>query len=300
MSQKKTKTKSSSTGTATTTPNVPSWLQGPAQSYYSQVGNLIGNQANTYGPTANQSAAFSGAQSLTSPNSAINGGIDATRSLLNYAPGSVSAGQLSDTDLSAYMNPYTQNVIDTSMNDLNTARQRAISGGQGQATAAGAYGGSRHGVADALTNESFLSQAASLSANLRNTGYNNAQNAALTDIGNRMNADQFNVNSGLSGAGLRLGAANQLYNQGVGADANSRANLGTQAALGTMERDIQRENDPQNAQMQYLSQIYQLLGIDPSQFIGQTLNQSGTSTGSSTQTGFSFGWSPNGGFSIGG
>lgn len=300
MSQRKTKTKSSSTGTATTTPNVPSWLQGPAQSYYSQVGNLIGNQANTYGPTANQSAAFSGAQSLTSPNSAINGGIDATRSLLNYAPGSVSAGQLSDTDLSAYMNPYTQNVIDTSMNDLNTARQRAISGGQGQATAAGAYGGSRHGVADALTNEGFLSQAASLSANLRNTGYNNAQNAALTDIGNRMNADQFNVNSGLSGAGLRLGAANQLYNQGVGADANSRANLGTQAALGTMERDIQRENDPQNAQMQYLSQIYQLLGIDPSQFIGQTINQSGRSTGSSTQTGFSFGWSPNGGFSIGG
>lgn len=300
MSQRKTKTKSSSTGTATTTPNVPSWLQGPAQSYYSQVGNLIGNQANTYGPTANQSAAFSGAQSLTSPNSAINGGIDATRSLLNYAPGSVSAGQLSDTDLSAYMNPYTQNVIDTSMNDLNTARQRAISGGQGQATAAGAYGGSRHGVADALTNEGFLSQAASLSANLRNTGYNNAQNAALTDIGNRMNADQFNVNSGLSGAGLRLGAANQLYNQGVGADANSRANLGTQAALGTMERDIQRENDPQNAQMQYLSQIYQLLGIDPSQFIGQTINHSGRSTGSSTQTGFSFGWSPNGGFSIGG
>ena len=300
MSQRKTKTKSSSTGTATTTPNVPSWLQGPAQSYYSQVGNLIGNQANTYGPTANQIAAFSGAQSLTSPNSAINGGIDATRSLLNYAPGSVSAGQLSDTDLSAYMNPYTQNVIDTSMNDLNTARQRAISGGQGQATAAGAYGGSRHGVADALTNEGFLSQAASLSANLRNTGYNNAQNAALTDIGNRMNADQFNVNSGLSGAGLRLGAANQLYNQGVGADANSRANLGTQAALGTMERDIQRENDPQNAQMQYLSQIYQLLGIDPSQFIGQTINQSRRSTGSSTQTGFSFGWSPNGGFSIGG
>lgn len=300
MSKRKTKSSSSSTGTATTTPNVPSWLQGPAQSYYSQVGDLIGNQANTYGPTANQSAAFSGAQGLTGTNSAITGGINATRGELGYTPANVSAGQLSDTDLSAYMNPYTQSVIDTSMNDLNTARQRAISGGQGQATAAGAYGGSRHGVADALTNEGFLSQAAGLSANLRNTGYQNAQNAALTDIGNRMNADQFDVTSGLSGAGLRLGAANQLYNQGVGADANTRANVGTQAALGTMERGIQQENDPNNAQMQYLSQIAQLLGIDPSQFIGQTLNQSGTSRGTQTQSGFSFGWSPNGGFSFGG
>ena len=68
-----------------------------------------------------------------------------------YKPMQVGAGQLSSTSLTPYMNPYTKNVIDTSMGDLNRARTMAMNDVGASATSAGAFGGSRHGVAEGVT-----------------------------------------------------------------------------------------------------------------------------------------------------
>ena len=51
--------------------------------------------------------------------------------LYNYDPSlataqSYNAAQLSDQDINQYMNPYTQNVIDSAMGDLDMARQNAL------------------------------------------------------------------------------------------------------------------------------------------------------------------------------
>lgn len=287
LSGSKQKTTSTSTGTATTTPQIPSWIQGPASQYFGQVGNLLtsnpGGVSNPASPLQQQ--AFSGASGLGGFNQALRDAMSGTRGLMSYTPDSVTAGQLRDTDLNPYMNPYTQEVIDTSVADLERARQGIITSTQGAATRAGAYGGSRHGVADAETNTGFLRDVGGLVANLRNQNFNQAQGAAQFDIANRLGADQFNVNSGLQGAQFRGNMASQLGQQGLAQDANSRANLDMQAALGAQQRDIANQNDPTQQRLMYLAQLAQLMGINPSNFIGQTVNSSGTQTGTTSQNG---------------
>jgi hypothetical protein len=286
FSGSKQKTSSTSKGTATTTPQAPSWLEGPASNYFGQIGNLLSqNPQGVSNPASQlQTQAFSGSAGMGGFNQALSDAMGGTRGLMNFQPGSVQAGQLADADLNPYMNPYTQNVIDTSLNDLDRFRQGAISGNQASATRSGAYGGSRHGVADAETNRGFLDQAGSLVANLRNTGFQNAQQGAMFDINNRMGADQFNVNAGLQGAQFRGNMANQLGQQGMAQDANSRATIDQQATLGAQQRDIANQNDPTQMRIQQLSQIAQLLGINPSAFIGQNINSTGTQTGTQTST----------------
>lgn len=284
LSSSKSKTSSKTNSTATSTPTLPSYLQGPANSIYGQIGNLAssGYQGTVNPATANQTSAFNGAQSLGGLNQGLSDAMSGTRGLMNYNPQSVTAGQLANTDMSAYMNPYTNEVIDRSLSDLERGRQGAISNTQGQATAAGAFGGSRHGVADSLTNREFADSAGSLAANLRNAGWNTALGAAQFDIGNRLGADQFNSQQGLAGANFRLGAASQLGSQGMAQDANTRANLGTQADLGAQERDINQQNDPQEAYMRFLAQLQSLYGINPNSLIQQ--NQTGQQTTTGTQT----------------
>lgn len=279
LSSKKTKTSSTSSGTATTTPQAPSWLQGPYQNLFSQVAGMAGGP--TPGAAPLQTQGFAGAGGLNT---------DASRALLNYTPGTVTPGQIAGTDLSPYMNPYTSSVIDASLADLDRARRMAISGDQGAATMAHAYGGSRHGVVDSETNRNFIDQAGGLASQLRALGFTGAQDAAKFDIGARMGADQFNSQQGLAGAQFRLGAANQ-------AEQGDRTNAVTQAALGEQQRDT---TDPVQSRLRYLSQILASLGVNPAAFIGQNITQSGQSSGTTKQSGgFTFGWSPSGGLQVG-
>lgn len=135
---------------------------------------------------------------------------EATRLGMQYQPETVNVGQLATTDISQYMNPYTQQVIDASMADLERQRQMQQNIGGQQASAAGAFGGSRQGVAEALTNEAFLRQGGQLAAGLRQQGFESAQQRALQDIQNQYASDIANRQAGLAGAQFRLGSAQQL------------------------------------------------------------------------------------------
>jgi hypothetical protein len=122
-----------------------------------------------------------------------------------------------------YYNPFEQQVIDTSLNDMEQARQRAVQQTGQQAMSARAFGGSRHGVAEALTSGEYGKQAGSMVANLRNQGYQQAlQLAQQQQLQNQA--------AGLQGAQFRLGAAQQLGQMGqaqTGADY-----LAAQTAMG--------------------------------------------------------------------
>ena len=262
LSSGKTKQTTNTTASRTTTPNVPGYIQSPVQSYYNNLSSLFSMpQSQSFGPSTNQQAAFNGAAGLTgNPN--IGAANNATAGFLNY-----SAPQLLNMDLSGYTNPWQQNVIDAGLSDLERFRGMGINQGASDATRSGAFGGSRHGVADSLTNEAALRSAGDLVANLRSQGFLNAQNAAFQDIGNRMSGDQ-----------LRLGAAGQLLAGGQAADANARANIGTQADLGAQERAISQENDPTNARMMYLQNLFSLLGINPAALIGESSTGTENST----------------------
>lgn len=85
---------------------------------------------------------------------------------------------MSGPQIGRFMNPFTQAVTSQTLQDLESQRQTQAMNTAAQAQRAGAFGGSRHGVADALTNEAYAKQAAQTAANLNMQGFNTALGAA--------------------------------------------------------------------------------------------------------------------------
>jgi hypothetical protein len=113
-------------------------------------------------------------------------------------PTSVTAGMLRDTNLDPYMNPFTRGVIDTTIADNERSRQIAQVADSQRMTAGNAFGGSRSGVAAALTNEGYDRNMGLQIASLNSDNFNQAQRAAQYDIGNRLGADQFNSTNAMN------------------------------------------------------------------------------------------------------
>jgi hypothetical protein len=138
------------------------------------------------------------------------GALMGTAAGMAYTPQQVRAGQLSRTSMTPYMNPYTQNVIGGLQQEAQRSAQMATNQLGAQATAAGAFGGSRQAIAQGQMMGDIQRGLNQQTGQLLQSGYGQAQAAAQQDIANRLAAQQFNVTSGLSGAQQRLGAAQQL------------------------------------------------------------------------------------------
>lgn len=283
ISGSRQRTTTTSSGNATTTPQVPGYIEQPVRNYYGQVGNLFnqtpGQQA--FQPSQLQQQAFAGAGNLgNAGRSNLTQGADAVRGLLDYTPDSVQAGQLSDTNLDPYMDPYQSSVIDSLLGDFSHANDLGIN--SLRAIGQGVHGGSRQAVAAGqMVGDNTRTLTGQL-AGLRSQGYQNAQQAALTDIGNRLNADTFNSQQGLAGANFRLGAGQTLGNMGIAQNADERANLGLMGDLGAQQQQSNAMSDPAMQQAAWLSQLQQLLGLNPGALIGQNVQSSGTQTGTTT------------------
>lgn len=78
-----------------------------------------------------------------------------------------------------YMNPYEEAVVQNVLGDIERQRQAQITAEGARATAARAFGGSRQGVQEALTNEAALKQRRQVAEDLRYRGFTQAQNLAL-------------------------------------------------------------------------------------------------------------------------
>lgn len=109
----------------------------------------------------------------------------------------VSAGQIAGADLGAYINPYESQVVGQALSDIGRQRELEQMQRSAQATAAGAFGGSRHGIAEAETSRAFAEQAARTAAGLRQAGFDRATALAGQDIASRMQADLANQAAGL-------------------------------------------------------------------------------------------------------
>jgi hypothetical protein len=182
-------------------------------------------------------------------------GFDATRNMFGQSMGynprrslnalaNMSAPSILDRNIGAYQNPYTQQVVDTTLADLDRSRQMAVSRDQDRAIGAGAFGGSRSGVLEAETNRAFADQAARTAAGLRQGGFDRATSLAGQDInreignrgfqaglfGNQL-ADQYNNLGLLSGIGgqqqqFQQQALNQAYGQYADAMGYGQKQLG--------------------------------------------------------------------------
>ena len=151
-----------------------------------------------------------------------------------YQPLSVNANQLSSTNITPYMNPYTDEVVKANEADILRGAQIGLDHLGREASMANAYGGSRHGVAMGEMGRSVAQQLAQSSAGLRQAGYQNAQQAALADISNNLQGQLANQQADLSGQGQRLSAAGQLAdiaNLGFGMGQTVNQNLMAQGAM---------------------------------------------------------------------
>ena len=111
------------------------------------------------------------------------GAVEAAR-----APGQIGVDTLARTNFDAYMSPYTQNVINRSLETLGGAQEQALNKLSAQATAARAFGGSRQGVAEAGTREAYGKQASDLVAGLQEKAFTQALGSGQFDIGNLQQA----------------------------------------------------------------------------------------------------------------
>jgi hypothetical protein len=169
----------------------------------------------------------------------------------------IQAGSFLNQNVQQYMNPYTQAVTDQSLKDLERSRQLQQQQTSAQATAARAFGGSRQGVAEAETNRAFGENAARLVAQQNAEAFRSAQQAAESDLGRSMQAQQLNQAQDAATTQQSLALAGQfgLANQAsalTASQANQDALLRSALANQGVDVNVGQLNT-QNAQQRNLA-----------------------------------------------
>ena len=101
---------------------------------------------------------------------------------------------LATTDLSAYQNPFTNEVIDNTISDLDRARKIQLQSDQDAAIGQGAFGGSRSAILESETNRNFADRAGDIASRLRSQGFDRATNLANLDINRGLQSDLYRSN----------------------------------------------------------------------------------------------------------
>ena len=168
--------------------------------------------------------------------------------------GNVQAPQfqgLLSQNIGAYQNPYQQQVIDQSMADIQRQADLARGQSQSRAIGAGAFGGSRSALLESESQLPFVEQMARTSAGLRQSGFEQAQQAAQSDLARQQQLGIFGAEQQQQRALEQARLGQQAGLTGFEAQqqrALEQARLGQQAGLAG--QDIAAQRNLQQAQMQ--------------------------------------------------
>jgi hypothetical protein len=146
----------------------------------------------------------------------------ASAGALQQALGTTEQAMQRPINIGAYANPYENQVVQQSIRDVGSAAQMGINQLDAQAGAAQAFGGSRHGIAQAEAMKGFNQQAMDQAAQLRSQGFNTSLQAAMAD------------------RQARLGAASQLGQLGQQAFGTGQAIQQQQMQQGLLQQGIQQ------------------------------------------------------------
>jgi hypothetical protein len=181
----------------------------------------------------------------------------------------LSLGQGPGT-IGSYMNPFTSQVRANALADLESARRAAIQQTGERAMQARAFGGSRQGVAEALTNAGFARQAGTLGTQLNEQAFNQAVQMQAADLARQQQAQAANQAAGLQGAQLRLAGAGQLGS--LAAQQQALRLGGAQAVMGAggarQALDQQQMDAIRNIGLQRLGIVQSSLGAQPANLGG--------------------------------
>lgn len=184
--------------------------------------NATGSALNlTNFQTPQMTAATSGAYTPTPVSTAATPGLPTAST---YGGASINRGDVRDlsaptglSQLDQYMNPYTTDVVNAALNDLNRSREIGINQNASNATLSNAFGGDRQAVTDAETNRAYADAAARTAAQLRSSGFDTAAGLLQNDLNRQLQAGSANQAADLNVAGQNAGFGQQagLFNAGA-------------------------------------------------------------------------------------
>ena len=182
--------------------------------------------------------------------------------------------QPSQANIDKFMNPYQQNVIDSTMTQLDRQADMRRAGADAQAIQSGAFGGSRQGVQRAETERNLQNTKADTLARLLSSGFGQAQKASQE--AGRLSGGIGQAFGTLAGTTSDIGRLQQALGQ---ADVSQLSQLGAmRQAQQQAGLDATRQNQMQSAQEPYtrLQLGQNLLQGMPSASIPSTFTQATT------------------------
>jgi len=192
-------------------------------------------------------------------------GTQAISTLGGVSPYISAAGALTGTgagtgagSVASYMSPYQQAVIDATLGEYDIQAQKGLGTIGTAAVGAGAYGGGRHGIAEAEYQSQSDRQRALLNAQMLQQGYGVGQQARQQDLMNQLTLG--GAQAGLAQGQLGMGT----YQQGLAQLAPQLAggDIGTLSQVGGIQQ--QQAQNVLNAQQQ----ASQMAAMEPYQRMG--------------------------------
>jgi hypothetical protein len=192
-------------------------------------------------------------------------GTQAISTLGGVSPYISAAGALTGTgagtgagSVASYMSPYQQAVIDATLGEYDIQAQKGLGTIGTAAVGAGAYGGGRHGIAEAEYQSQSDRQRALLQAQMLQQGYGVGQQARQQDLMNQLTLG--GAQAGLAQGQLGMGT----YQQGLAQLAPQLAggDIGTLSQVGGIQQ--QQAQNVLNAQQQ----AAQMAAMEPYQRMG--------------------------------
>ena len=271
-----------SSRTATTTPNVPAEVEAARRDLFTRAGAFAAQPFQPYTAqrfaefTPDELAGFGAARNIAAASGAlapltgelVGQGVAAARDL---------ATRLPETDLSGYMSPYTQAVLDPAIRDIEerAARERLRLGSQAART--GSFGGSRQAIAEGELERGTQRTIGEESAKQRQAAYN----SALAQF----RLDQERIPALFRGALGDVGTGLTQTGQRLGTEVNPLTQIGgAQRALEQAELDFARQQfeEERDYPLRGIEVLRGSLGLSPQVLgIGSTTNETRTEPGPS-------------------
>ena len=281
-----------SSGTSTSVNQIPQWMSDAGQQNYAYAQQVAEQPLQQYqgqmvadtSPQTQQSwnvAANSGNVGADQYNGATAGYLGA----LAQTPSQVTPQTLAGTDLSPYMNPYTQDVINATMPGMIQANALSQNQQANAANSSNAFGGSRQGIQQGVAQAQGAMNIGQMLAGLNSANFTQAQAAATGDISRNLTAQTTNQAEAQAKINSDIQASQGLTNTGDSMSKNNVANFNMLQSAGASE-SMQAQNEI-NAQMAKFNQAFnypqqQLGTLEAS--LGMTPHDTSTSSQNTSQT----------------
>ena len=153
-----------------------------------------------------------------------------------------------------YQNPYENQVVQQSLRDVGSQALNAQNMLGAQASAANAFGGSRHGIAESEMAKNYTQQMFDQAARMRQQGFNTALGASQADLGRQL---------GAAGQLAGMGAQSFNYGQALGDQQMRQGQMQQQAMQALIDSARNQYNNYANAPMNKLQLPLAALGASP-------------------------------------